>query len=84
MKFYIDTGVCIGCGLCEEIAPRFFKIGNYHAELLGQPDREEDLALLLDLRRDCPAGAIRIVQEGEETSVYPAAPDHDDKTDTVT
>ena len=59
MEFYIETGVCVGCGLCEEIAPTFFKIGNYHAELLCQPVKQEEIRLLEDLARDCPAGAIR-------------------------
>ncbi|MBN2051364.1 MAG: ferredoxin [Spirochaetales bacterium] len=65
--FCIDRDTCVGCGLCVEMAPDFFAMGEFHARVTKQPQNEEDLALLMDIRRDCPVGAILLKKSSEET-----------------
>lgn len=64
MELYIDTGLCVGCGLCEEMAPAIFSIGDYHARIVRQPITADEKELMQVILRDCPAGAIKARKEG--------------------
>ena len=65
MDVFIDTKKCVGCGLCEEVAPSIFTIGDYYARILRQPSNDEEVALIRIIQRDCPAGAIRRREQAE-------------------
>ena len=67
MLVTIDESLCIGCGLCEEVAPDIFKIGDYHAGILRQPQTEEEILMAKIALRDCPTGALRIDQPARGT-----------------
>jgi ferredoxin len=53
----VDQGVCIGCGLCAEIAPHTFELDRDHIALVLNPggDPEERIREAID---DCPVAAI--------------------------
>jgi len=61
IEVYIHTDLCVGCGLCEELAPRIFKVGDYHARVLRRPETKEEVELARVIMRDCPPGAIDII-----------------------
>ncbi len=61
MEVYIHTDLCVGCGLCEEPAPRIFKVGDYHARVLHRPETKEEVELTRVIMRDCPPGAIDLI-----------------------
>jgi ferredoxin len=65
---------CIGCALCAEVAPNYFRMdGEGEAELIRvvREDRsfqygegfEEDREILLEAEAGCPVDIIRIVTE---------------------
>jgi ferredoxin len=56
----IDTGQCIGCSLCENELPEVFRMGEYTAGVIRDPENDEEREAVVHIARDCPAGAIRI------------------------
>lgn len=60
MKAYIDRSGCIGCGLCAEIFPDVFRMGDDGlAEVYAQPnDGSADAAE--EARINCPVSVISI------------------------
>ncbi len=60
MKAVVDPELCSLCGLCEEIAPDVFELGEEHAVVKVDTvpkDKEEDAKEAAD---SCPEGAITI------------------------
>ena len=60
MNIEIDKELCVGCGLCEENAPKVFKIGTYTAELRTNEIPGELESRIKETAEDCPANAITI------------------------
>ena len=59
MKVYVDPDLCIGCGMCTELAPEVFRMGDGgQAEAVAQPapDGEEKTR---NAAESCPVLAIR-------------------------
>lgn len=58
MKVEINKELCIGCGICEELAPELFQMKGDYPVVLNPPETEE----LRDKKEyaiiDCPTGAI--------------------------
>ncbi len=58
MKIHIDEHTCTGHGVCEEIAPHLFEVGDDGiAHLVGTPGAA-DLKAVLDAVDQCPARAL--------------------------
>ncbi|HOJ46390.1 MAG TPA: ferredoxin [Bacillota bacterium] len=61
MEVRIDPDLCIACGLCEEICPEIFELGDRdHAVVIGDPEGYEDE--VREAAESCPTSAI-IVEE---------------------
>lgn len=58
MKVTIDRSGCIGCGLCEQLCPEVFRMGDDGAaEAYAQPDAEHE-AGAKDAEESCPVSVI--------------------------
>jgi len=60
MKVHVDPDTCMGCGVCETIAPEIFHLGNelYAAVIMDAvPDEFRDL--VQQSADECPEEAIR-------------------------
>lgn len=64
IKVTIDQETCIGCGVCESMAPQYFKMNmeSMKAELIAEP-KEEDAELLKNVAESCPTSSIKIEEE---------------------
>lgn len=60
-KIVIDEDACIGCGACEGSAPDYFELGTDGKAKVIKQYNEEDADLLEEVKDNCPAGAIQIV-----------------------
>ena len=57
-KIIIDKDACIGCGVCENLCPDVFKLGDdMKAEALVP---ESDLPCVQDAVDSCPVSAIKL------------------------
>lgn len=62
MKVSVDPDLCIACGLCEEICPEVFEVGdNETAIVIGSPDGNEDA--VEEAADSCPTEAIIIEED---------------------
>jgi ferredoxin len=69
MKVSIDREGCIGCGVCEALCPKVFKLlddgksaiaEKYRKENLGKGEVGEDLSSCVENARDsCPVEVIK-------------------------
>lgn len=57
-KIYIDKDYCIGCGICEKIAPNHFKIIDKKAEVISQDISKNDTIKIKQAVEKCPANII--------------------------
>lgn len=59
MKAFVDKDTCIGCGLCEGICPKVFKM---NADGKADASEDEILEILIENAKEaaeqCPVGAI--------------------------
>lgn len=62
----IEEGSCIGQGDCMELAPAVFEVDDC-ARVIGTGPEE----LILAAGRECPTGAISIVDSETGEQVYP-------------
>jgi len=61
MKVVVDPDICLGCGICEGIAPDVFSLSTQpHAVVLLNPVPEKFRADVLDAIEQCPEEAISI------------------------
>jgi ferredoxin len=61
MKVFVDPDTCLGCGICEGIAPDVFVLGpEPHATVLLNPVPENLWADVRDAADQCPEEAISI------------------------
>ncbi len=52
----VNKDLCIGCGLCESIYPKVFKLGeNFKSEVIGECEDEQKCQEAID---SCPVSAI--------------------------
>lgn len=59
MNVKIDSDICMGCGICETIAPEIFHLGDeLHAHVLLHPVPGTQRDLVLQAIDECPEGAI--------------------------
>jgi len=57
MKVRVDEGKCIGCGACEAVCPKVFKVSDGKSKVL-QKETDEECAR--DAASQCPVDAITI------------------------
>lgn len=56
-KAYVDPDLCIGCGLCPELCPEIFELGDDDlAHVIAEEIDDVDCAI--DARDSCPVSAI--------------------------
>jgi len=60
VKVRVDEATCIGCGVCENLCPEVFQIGDDLKAKVLQP--ETDLECVRDAADSCPTGSI-IIEE---------------------
>ncbi|HCE17273.1 MAG TPA: ferredoxin [Anaerolinea thermolimosa] len=61
MKAFVDPDTCLGCGVCETIAPNVFKLGSEpYATVLVDSVAPEDESAVREAMESCPEGAITI------------------------
>lgn len=61
MKAIVDSDTCMGCGICEGIAPNVFSLGEKdYAVVLVDPIPGNLEADVRDAADQCPEGAISI------------------------
>ena len=51
----IRTDLCLGCGLCEELKPKIFKLKNNKAMIIKQPANKNSVNEAIT---SCPGNAI--------------------------
>lgn len=58
-KAYVDPELCIGCGVCPELCPEIFELGDDDlAHVIVEEIDDVDCAI--DARDSCPVSAISI------------------------
>ncbi len=57
MVYVEDT--CIGCGVCEAIAPTIFKVEDWMSYVIKQPETEEEKEQTKAAIEACPVDAIK-------------------------
>ena len=55
---YIDQDYCIGCGICEKVAPNHFKLIDKKAEIISQVIESDDIDKIKQAVEKCPANVI--------------------------
>lgn len=61
MKAFVDKDACIGCGLCESICPRVFRINSEGvAEVILDEIPSELEDEVRDAESQCPVEAIKV------------------------
>ncbi len=60
VRFSIDGGVCLGCGLCHERAPENFDVpeGEFSSSVTRQPINAVEEDACIEAEKYCPAGGI--------------------------
>lgn len=60
MKAFVQKSGCIGCGLCSEICPEVFRMGDDGlAEAYGEVD-EANFESAEEARESCPVSVISV------------------------
>ena len=63
MKAVVDKDLCIGCGICEGVAPEVFSLATEpYAVVIQDPVAEENYEATRQAAEDCPETAI-IIEE---------------------
>jgi ferredoxin len=61
MKVFVDPDICMGCGVCETISPKVFKMGSEpYASVLVDVVPPEEEANVREAMDACPESAITI------------------------
>ncbi|HHY09640.1 MAG TPA: ferredoxin [Firmicutes bacterium] len=56
----VDPDLCIGCGLCEEICPEVFEMGDDGLAHVIGADQCEDAGCCEEAAESCPTEAITL------------------------
>nr|WP_325195188.1 ferredoxin [uncultured Oscillibacter sp.] len=59
MTITIDTGRCIGCGMCAYAAPEVFRIVGKYSTVIALPEKARE-SRAFDAANGCPVNAIGI------------------------
>jgi len=59
-KVIDDESLCIGCGLCSEICPEVFEMGDDGQAHAAHPEKCDALACCAEAAESCPVEAIKI------------------------
>lgn len=54
----VDADLCTGCGICEDICPDVFEIGDDGISHVIDPNACEDAGCCEEAADECPEGAI--------------------------
>ena len=64
MRVFVDPDLCMGCGVCESIAPDIFELGDeLHAKVIMDPISEKFRFVVEEAIAECPEVAITITEE---------------------
>ncbi|MDY6867027.1 MAG: ferredoxin [Chloroflexota bacterium] len=64
MRVVVDEDLCLGCGICEGLAPEVFSMANEpFAEVLVDPVPEEFEEAVRESAEECPEEAIEIIED---------------------
>jgi ferredoxin len=64
MKVIVDQDLCMGCGVCESIAPEIFSLGEeLHANVILDPISEKYRLIVEEAIAECPEVAIKIIED---------------------
>ncbi|MBN1321292.1 MAG: ferredoxin, partial [Thermoleophilia bacterium] len=56
----VDPDLCTGCGICEDICPDVFEVGDDGVCHVIDPNACEDAGCCEEAADECPEGAISI------------------------
>ena len=57
-KVSVDASTCVGCGLCEQLCPEVFKLGEDGiAQVKGSECSQHNLS---EIAEQCPVTAIKV------------------------
>lgn len=61
MKAFVDKDSCIGCGLCESICPRVFRMNDEgFAEAIETEPDDSEKENVREAQSQCPVEAIKV------------------------
>lgn len=60
MKAFVDKDTCIGCGLCESICPKVFRMKDRLAEAIDKELDASDVEDAKEAQAQCPVEAITV------------------------
>ena len=64
MRVFVDEDLCLGCGICEGLAPEVFSMANEpFAEVLVDPVPAEFEEAVRQAAEECPEEAITIIED---------------------
>jgi ferredoxin len=64
MKVVVDPDLCMGCGVCESIAPDIFAIRDeLFAQVIMEPVPEKMWDVVEEAISECPEQAISAIEE---------------------
>lgn len=58
MKTVVDADLCTACGLCVDIAPEVYELGDEVAEVIGDVVPAASEADVIEAEESCPVEAI--------------------------
>lgn len=61
MKALVDKDLCTGCGLCCDICPGVFEMGDDVAVAITDEVADEDEAVCREAAESCPVSAITLL-----------------------
>jgi len=59
----VDPDVCVGSGDCARVAPAAFEVSDEGLSVVQEGARTTDRSLLENAVRDCPTGAITLIDD---------------------
>ena len=64
MRVIVDPDLCMGCGVCESIAPDIFELGNeLYARVILDPIPDNYIFSIEEAIAECSEVAINLIEE---------------------